>query len=259
MTEKSRTDPFFVGYLNKIPKGLGVFFALAIMGFVGGMGGMAFFASASIEDPGNGTPRWDLGRQELFGRLEYTPYPVLRVAGEGGAPPRAYMLSGLSKVGVIERGRKFEDAMVRAEGILLERGDITMLQVVDSHRGLQGTDEYGVPDYHPAPIEKLGKWRLTGEICDGKCYAGAMRPGRGLAHKACANLCLYDGSPPVFVSEGPVDGSTFFMLADKRGKLLGLDEISKISALYLTAEGEVEKVDDLMIFRIDLDSVKVLR
>lgn len=259
MATNTDKSPFFIGYMNAIPKGLGLFLMLAIVGFLGGMGATAFFASANISDPGNGNPRWDLGRQELIGRLEYTPYPVLRVPAQDGDPARAFMLAGVSKVGVLKRAREFEDSMVRVEGIMVERGDMSMLQVVGARRGLQNADEYNEyspADYHPPAAKKLGKWRLTGEICDGKCYAGAMRPGRGLAHKACANLCLFDGVPPVFVSESPVDGSSFFMLADKNGKLLG-KEISPLIALYITAEGDVERIDDLLIFRIDLDSVVV--
>lgn len=34
--------------------------------------------------------------------------------------------------------------------------------------------EAEIADFEPAAPVDLGKWRLTGEICDGKCYAGAM-------------------------------------------------------------------------------------
>lgn len=252
----TKPEPFFLGYNNKVPKGLGLFLILAIAGFIAGMAATAYFSAASIADAGDGQARWDLGRQELFGRLEYTPYPVLRVPGRDGAPPRAYMLSGLTKVGVIARGRPLEDLMVRADGIMLNRGDLSMLQVMPDHMGLLNAEDFNIADYYPPPGVKLGKWRLTGEICDGKCYGGAMKPGRGLAHKACANLCLFDGAPPVFVSEGPVEGRNFFLLADKSGQLLD-QSITPFVGLLLTAEGEIERVDDLMVFRIDLDTVKV--
>lgn len=256
-----RDEPFFVGYLNKVPKGLGGFLALVMLSFIVGMGAAAFSLSSSIQDPGDGTFRFNLGRQERIGRLEYLPYPVLRVPASEDGPARAFLLSGFGKRGVIERGRDFEDLMVRTEGILIERGDIAMMQLVGARRGLAPADDMddaGVPDYYPPEPIKLGTWRLTGEICDGKCYVGAMRPGRGLAHKACANLCLHDGIPPVFVSTGPVDGETFFLLADKDGNILG-DEISPITALMLEAEGEVERVDDLLIFKMDMESVRVRR
>ncbi|MBA4782071.1 MAG: hypothetical protein H2045_02490 [Rhizobiales bacterium] len=253
-----KPEPFFLGYSKRVPRGLGLFFLLVITGFVAGMAATALFGASSIPDSGNGQARWDLGRQELFGRLEYTPYPVLRVPARNGAPARAYMLSGLGKVGVIARGRPLQDLMVRADGIMLNRGDLSMLQVMPDHMGLLNAEDFNVADYYPPARVKLGKWRLTGEICDGKCYGGAMRPGRGLAHKACANLCLFDGAPPVFVSEGPVGGRNFFMLADQRGRLLD-QTITPFVGLLVTAEGEIEQVDDLMIFRMDLDTVKVGR
>lgn len=34
---------------------------------------------------------------------------------------------------------------------------------------------------------------------DSKCYLGAMKPGDGKAHKACAILCVSGGIPPVLI------------------------------------------------------------
>ncbi|MEP1442003.1 MAG: hypothetical protein ABJK39_03235 [Hyphomicrobiales bacterium] len=254
MTEK--TEPFFVGYMSCLPKGLGWFVSLAMFGFVAGMIATSIFASAKIPDAGDGEILWSQGRQEFIGRLEYAPYPVLRVPAEGDQPARSIMLTGVSKVGVIERGQQLDGTMVRAEGFMVQRGDLSMLQVVGSQRGLGDAEDYSPPDYHPEAVTKHGRWKLTGEICDGKCYAGAMRPGRGLAHKACAALCLTDGVPPVFVSEGPIKGRSFFLMADKNGKLLG-PEITQLLSLYISIEGEVLQMDDLMIFKADLDTAVV--
>lgn len=254
MTEKS--DPFYVGYMGRLPKGLGWFVVLAMAGFVVGMIATSIFAAASIQNPGDGQVLWGEGRQEMIGRLEYAPYPVLRVPAEGDTPARSIMLTGVTKVGVVKRGREFDGVMVRAEGFVVKRGDLSLLQVVGSKRGLDAADEYSPPDYHPPAAVKHGRWKLTGEICDGKCYAGAMRPGRGLAHKACASLCLTDGVPPVFVSEGPVKGRNFFLMADKDGNLLG-PEITKLLSLYITLEGEVVQMDDLMIFKADLSTAVI--
>jgi len=251
-----KNEPFFVGYMNQLPKGLGWFVVLSMFGFVAGMIATSIFASANIPDPGDGQVQWGAGRQEMIGRLEYAPYPVLRVPADGDTPARAVMLNGVSKVGVIERGRDLDGLMVRAEGFVVERGDLSMLQVVGSARGLGDADDYSPPAYHPPGAIKHGRWKLTGEICDGKCYAGAMRPGRGLAHKACAALCLTDGVPPVFVSEGPVKGRNFFLLADKDGQILG-SELTELLALYITIEGNIVQIDDLMVFEADFDTAVV--
>jgi hypothetical protein len=110
--------------------------------------------------------------------------------------------------------------------------------------------------YVPEADEPLGRWRLVGEICDGKCYAGVMRPGNGIAHLACADLCLLGGVPPVFVSTGDIDGENFFWLADADGGPLP-DEFYPYVALRIGVEGEVERRDDIMIFKIDLSTVEV--
>ena len=253
---KQGGDPFFIGWSNSIPKGLGGFLLLVIFGFMAGMGAAAFGLSASQTDPGNGDPGWSQGRQELIGRLEYNPYPILRVPASEGLPARAYLLAGMGKRGVFERSEDLDGLMVRAEGFVSNRAGIYMMQVVNAARGLQPADEYGPADYFPSNPEKLGKWQITGEICDGKCYAGLMRPGTGLAHKACANLCLSDKVPAVFVSASPVDGNEALVLADQNGNFFG-DEISPITALYLTAEGHVERVDDILIFKMDPSTVEV--
>jgi hypothetical protein len=102
----------------------------------------------------------------------------------------------------------------------------------------------------PQPIP-LGRWRITGEICDGKCYAGSMRPGAGIAHRACANFCLIGGVPPVFVSTAPVEGTSFMLLADAAGGPLP-DKLYNLVALRVQLEGDLERRGDLLVFKVDL-------
>jgi len=84
-----------------------------------------------------------------------------------------------------------------------------------------------------------------------------MRPGRGLSHKACANLCIDGGAPPVFVSTAPVDGASFFLLADPDGNPLP-DSHYDLVALMIEVEGDVERRDNLLVFKIDVSTAKVL-
>jgi len=256
MAKSVNPRPFFVGYGNKLPKGIAQLilpvFALFIAGFVA----LSLLLSSSASDPGDGRFRGDLGRQNLVGVLEFHPYPVLRLPPTANQPAKTLMMSGRGKRGAFKNASGLDGEAVFAWGIYMKRGDITMLQVA----GRQGIEMAGqeIPeDFVPSRPVSLGKWRLAGEICDGKCYAGAMRPGTGLAHKACASLCLADGIPAVFVSSGPVEGSSYFLLADQDGKPLG-EEMNDLLALYVEAEGEVERLDDLNIFKMDLSTVKVL-
>ncbi|MBO6757590.1 MAG: hypothetical protein JJ902_14755 [Roseibium sp.] len=249
---QSRETPFFVGYLNKVPASLVAFLGVFSVCFVAGMGLAAFMLSSTNEDPGDGAFRWGMPFEET-GVLELKPYPVFRVDGADGAPPRTYMLSGQGKRGAFGPAYEHEGMPVVLKGVPVKRGDLTMIQV----GGVSATEEGGGA-FETADPESLGRWRLTGEICDGKCYAGAMRPGRGLAHKACADLCLAGGIPPVFVSTGAVEGRTFFMMTDQNGEVLG-DEIDPLLALFIEIEGDVERLDDLLIFKADFETARVIR
>lgn len=253
MTFRQTWDaPFYVGYLNQVPKPLVVFLAVFAICFAGGMGLAALALSSTQNDPGSGGFQWG-NRFENIGMLELRPYPVFRMAASEASPARTYMLSGQGKRGVFAQAEANRGTAVSLRGVPINRGDLTMIQV-----GQVQTGEDGTGGFTPSEPVPLGRWRLAGEICDGKCYAGAMRPGRGLAHKACADLCLTGGVPPVFVATGDVEGRHFFLMADANGNLLG-DEIRPLLALYVELEGEVERLDDLMVFKADLSTARVLR
>lgn len=254
--KQTRAAPFYVGYLNAVPRQLAVFLLVFAVCFAGGMGLAALFLSASAGDPGNGGFQWG-NRFDQAGLLELQPYPVFRVPGEGSTPPRTYMLAGQGKRGVFGQAETHGSNPVMLRGIPVNRSDLAMLQV-GKVTALDEAAPNRLDGFTPAPPVPLGRWKLTGEICDGKCYAGAMRPGRGLAHKACADLCLTGGVPPVFVSTGPVAGRNFFLMADQDGKLLG-EEIKPLLALYIELEGDVERLDDLLVFKADLTTARALK
>ncbi|MEL7429387.1 MAG: hypothetical protein AAFN43_05240 [Pseudomonadota bacterium] len=252
----ARQRPFFVGYGNKIPKDIASLlfpvFALFIAAFIA----LSLLLSGTQEDAGDGGFRWDLGAQNLTGIVEFHPYPVLRLPPDEDNPARTLMLAGNGKRGALDDPQVFANQAMSARGLLLQRGEITMMQV-NERQSMKVAPDALPASFTPAPPRDLGRWRLSGEICDGKCYVGAMRPGRGLAHKACANLCISGGTPAVFVSSSAVAGNQFFLLADHEGNPLG-EEMFDLVALYIEAEGRVEQLDDLAIFKMDLSTVRVL-
>ncbi len=252
--KQTKAAPFFVGYLNKVPKPLVAFLGVFAICFIAGFGLAAWALSVVHNYPGTdgGGFQWN-NRFEQTGILQLKPYPVLRVPADGEAPARTFMLAGQGKRGVFDQAKANGNDPVMLRGVPISRGDLTMIQV---GQVAPATDD--APGFTPSEPVSLGRWKLTGEICDGKCYAGAMRPGRGLAHKACADLCLTGGIPPVFVSSGPVEGRTFFLMAGKDGQLLG-EAIDPLLALYIEVEGEVEQLDDLMVFKADLLTARVLK
>lgn len=244
--------PFFIGWGKKIAPPLLRFLAVVTAGFLLASAGFALATRLSFTDPGDGHRAGATGREGVVGRLEYKPYPVLRLPAKDGEPAQTLMLSGQGKRGAPGTDALEDGAMVNVRGGIVERGDIRMIEA----GRIEAAD---APSFDAAEPVPLGRWRLTGEICDGKCWTGVMRPGRGLAHKACANLCVFGGAPAVFVATDEVAGSEFFLLADAAGEPLDQETLSRFMALMIEAEGAVERLDNLNVFRMDVETVRVLR
>ncbi len=252
--------PFFVGYLP-IPAGLKGYLIGLSLAFIAGFALTGVLIGATQDDPGEGRVRGDYGRQTVSGVVELTPYPLVHVTQGNDVIPegRTLMMTAGGKAGVMDRAMPLEGQLVTVSGVLLERGALDMLQIRGGRQGLAAAEgeAQGAPAKPPAP-QSLGRWRLTGEICDGKCLAGAMRPGRGLAHKACANLCLIGGVPPVFVSTQPVEGEEFLMITGPDGTYLP-QEAYDFVAQFVTLEGEITRHGDLLVLALDPASIEPVR
>lgn len=245
---------FFVGYFKKVPPALVRFALVTGVGFVGVMLGVALALALSTADPGSGRYEGLPVPGEVAGVIEELPYPILRRPPDDKGLPRTVLLGGQGKSGVATEAAGLSGKTVLVGGVFVRRGDIDMLLVSGS--GLKGAPA-ALAGFTPSPAQALGRWRLTGEICDGKCYAGAMKPGAGLAHKACANLCIVGGLPPVLVMALPVEGRTVALLADADGGPMP-DALFNLTAVPVELEGTLERRDDLLIFRVDRGSARRL-
>ena len=92
---------------------------------------------------------------------------------------------------------------------------------------------------------------MAGEICDGKCETGAMRPGNGIAHRACAILCLAGGVPPVFVTAAPGGGRELPAAGRRRMAAPCPPRCAALTALRVVLDGTLERRGDLLVFRAD--------
>ena len=243
--------PFFVGYLPAPPE-LRLFLIVSIVSFVVIFGATGLLIGATQDDPGPGAGQ---GRQTVTGVVEMIGYPVIHVTEGNDRIPtgRTLMLSSGGKNGAVGRAAPLEGQVVQVSGLLLERGQLDMVQLRGGNNGLQAAEGAGAV---PTP-EPLGRWKLAGEICDGKCYAGIMRPGRGLAHRACANLCVDGEIPPVLDSTQPEEGAEFLMITGPDGGLLpqeGFDAMAE----YISVEGEITRHGDLLVLAMDPATIEVL-
>jgi hypothetical protein len=247
--------PFFVGYFP-IPKKLRPFLMVVSLSVIAVLGLTGFIMGAAQDDPGPGAFRFDYGRQTVTGVVELTPYPLLHVT-TGNDRIKAgdtLMMSMGGKAGVDARAQPLAGQLAQVSGVVLERGDLNMLQLRGGRAGLQAANGTA-PE---TPTIAQGRWKLTREICDGKCVAGAMRPGRGLAHKACANLCLLGGVPPVFVTSQPVLGSEFLLITGPDGTALPAAAYDYV-AQFISVEGEVSKHGSILVFAMDPDTLELVQ
>ena len=250
----AKGKPFFVGYLG-IPKGLKRFLVqtslIVFAAFIAG----GVLAGISQDDPGQAGFRFDYGRQTVSGIVEAKPYPLLHVT-EGNERIETgvtIMLTGQGKSGAMANIAALEGTVVDATGIVLERGELQMLQLLGGKRGVSPSE---IKQTVPEAIS-LGKWRLQGELCDGKCLAGAMQPGRGLAHKACANLCLIGDIPPVFVSTQPIEGEEYLLVASADGGPLPKSAYDYVGQ-FVEVQSELERRGDLLVMKIDMATMRVV-
>jgi hypothetical protein len=209
------SDDFFVGYLPMPPaqgqflrRGISVIAVVAIA--------LALLIAARQRDPGNGT--WGLAHANAHdGVLEYTPYAVLRT--DHGS----LVIVNEGKIGAPEGLREFFGKRIRLHGSLIERPGRGILEV--------SAASPEVIDVAPTPAPSVRDREgvtLRGEIIDPKCFLGAMKPGDGKAHKACATLCLKGGVPPMFIERLPDEQVRYHLLVGAGGVALTGDALAAI-------------------------------
>jgi hypothetical protein len=251
----SGRDAFFVGWAAALDAGLRRFLLPVAAGLLLGLPLLGLLLGAAATDPADARFGSVPGRialadlpseQALRGVLLDGPYPLLHLPADSAHPKgRTLLLSGDGKRGPALDMAALAGRYVAVEGFVLRRGSIEMLLLDGPPRVIAEAPAAMLPSAEP-----LGRWRITGEICDGKCAAGAMRPGIGIGHRACATLCLDGALPAIFVATHPVAGHAFLLLADREGRA-GLPAFRDLVAQRVTLEGAVERRGDLLVFRAE--------
>lgn len=253
------SNTFFIGY-QPMPRFLSLFLGIVASIMVGGVIGIGMILALMQDDPGKGSFAFHQGYQTLKGILVVDPYPVLHTLPDHDNPEsQAIILSGPGKNGVITQARPYDGQLVTVGGVFILRDDILMLQV-NHRRGPLSLVELNADQstYHlPSPLRYPDRVRLYGEIVDGKCYAGAMRPGVKKTHMSCANLCLIGGIPPLFITLTPSGTYDYFLLANQEGQALS-EQIHDYVSLLVSVEGTIEQYGDLRVFRIDPETLAIL-
>ncbi len=240
----SAARDFFVGWSGHLPAEHRRFVRVVVLIALWLFAALGLILSGGADNVGDGAADWG-AEATRAGTLTLKPYPLLHQP-DG----HTLMMAGFGKSGV-EIDPAMEGKSISISGFLVKRGSLDMLQSSGEIGAAPAMGRTAAPALAPAPASvPLGRWRLTGEICDGKCYAGVMRPGSGLAHKACASFCVLGGVPPVFVTTAPIAGESFLLIAGPGDSPMP-DSLRDRIGRRIALEGAVERVGDLLILHAD--------
>ena len=230
-------EKIYVAYLP-LPRALRVWITAAAIGMVMLMLLFATTLATWQNDPGDGV--WNTDEiMSLQGVIPREGYPLLFAMdpqNPGKTIPVIPVLEG--KHGAAQLLAPWRGKAVRMSGYPLQRGSLRMLELQDDSNPITEIKEIDDAMKNlissvlnsPLPATKsTGKQIvLQGEIIDPKCWSGAMKPGEGKTHKACASLCIRGGIPPVFLQHSPGNSSKIFLIARPDGEMLSDDDLEKI-------------------------------
>jgi hypothetical protein len=257
VSDKTSQDEFFVGWLQtpqsyvRFLKPIAI--ALLLLGVVAAAT-LAFFQ----RDPGTG--QWNDDQMVTLRGVAFTkPYAMLRVPGEKpGEPPRTYLLVEDGKFGALPRVAKFvqnkpEGLAVEVKGTVLHREDRWMLALEEGDAGVRVLSEAEAGDLPnlgwSAPKVLAESITLRGEIIDPKCYLGAMKPGGGKTHKACAMRCIAGGIPPMLVTRDAEKREKMYLLVTS-GWGVANDAVFPFVGDRVELHGRLEQQDDLRLLKV---------
>lgn len=245
-----RTDGFYVGYA-RFPKGIAalslfVAFVLLALGLAGG-----FAWTKTARAPGSGA--WGTEVVEIAGLIEAHPYPVMRAASLDGEPIGTVFLVSTGKLGAQDRLAGTEGQPAVARGLLVERGPLKLLELVDGQQAVEARAGDYIKLVPPTAIEGEVPRSFTGEVVDPKCYLGVMRPGWGRSHKGCADLCMIGGIPPFLVVRGADGAEHAFLLTGSAGEALPRDLLAAEAGRPIRLDGTFMTWGDLTIVGLEGD------
>ncbi|MCC7388333.1 MAG: hypothetical protein IT431_06155 [Phycisphaerales bacterium] len=199
MTGPRRAEPIYVGYLPTPERHQRLLRVIVPAMLVLAVVSAGLIAGAQ-RSPGPAS--WSAEAERFEGTLVLVPYPVLLPDRESDPPMYLVAAGKFGAAGLGPLGGR----RVEVRGTVLRRDNALMLELPSGAgpREVPGPTR-ALQDAVAIPVT------LRGEIVDSKCCLGAMKPGEGKTHRACATLCVRGGIPPVLVSTAD-DGRTLYTL-----------------------------------------------
>jgi hypothetical protein len=248
-----KRDSFFVGWSKDIPNVDRRFMLGAGAALIAGGAGLAAALGRLQNAPGDGV--WEQGEVRAWtGLLLATPYPMLRTLDLGGAPRTAFLAT--SGKTAVQLPAELIGQNVTIAASLIERGEHAMLAAADGSDWIAPLAQAPATPLAFGPEQDLGPAALVGEILDAKCWFGAMRPGYGKSHKACATLCARGGLPLAFCTDA-CGGNEAPLFLDESGRPY-TRAILPYVADPIFVSGRRVQVGDITQFRASITSIRRL-
>jgi len=209
-----QVDEFYVGYLP-LPAGHRRLLRFLLPALLWACVAVAALALKGSRPAGDG--EWDTtALQSWSGVLRFAPYPVLHREVDGQL--EEWLLVEMGKVAANRRAEAFAGQAVTIQGYSLQRGGRQMIELTDGDSAITANLVATNAIAQPEAISR-GSVELVGEILDSKCYLGAMLPGEGLTHQACARLCIDGGIPPMFIVRSASNEVSYYLLEGPTGEV----------------------------------------
>lgn len=249
---RARQPGFYVGYHPTAPADVGRAVRRSVTALLAGVAAIAVGVAASQDraDPGV----FEYGTlQTLHGQLREFPYPSLLVPVDDSGGRRAayvrYLLVAEGKHGAQTLTAGLDGQWADLRGTRIARGAREMLEVAAA--GVTVTPpapnvRLGIP--MPAPVSR-GTVTLRGEIVDGKCWLGVMKPATGGVHRGCATRCVSGGIPPLLMTTDASGVVRHYLLADGEGRAAGR-QFAEFVGRRVELTGALIEDADLPILRV---------
>ncbi|MDA1259147.1 MAG: hypothetical protein O3A20_00850 [Planctomycetota bacterium] len=195
---------------------------------------------------------WSTGALlELKGMLRTAPYPLIEVRTEAGRMTTV-LLTGIGKRGAFVP-EIYSDTYCSVRGYPLERDGRRILELMEGSGAITRAGDQSAAWLTPEPLP-IGRAEFEGEILDSKCWHGAMKPGEGRAHKACATLCVRGGiAPALIVHSGSRAGEVVILVGAGGGR--AADAVLPYLGEPVTVRGEFFRQAGMLWLRLDADGI----
>lgn len=230
-------EEFYIGYLPKAPPHIARFIRNAVIS----LGAIALGTAAilAVTLPFFGTGEFDFGNPgEYTGTVRCEMGP--RLAATDGTD---YLLVGYGKNRVAPEICGASGNEVTLRGALIQREGKQLLEITTPPQ-LRGSGSA-----LPAAIP-VGRFTLTGEIVDSKCYFGVMNPAEGRLHRACAVLCLKGGVPAVFVARDRTGTTVHLLITGPDGQPMNNQLLCWVGE-GIEATGDVVRQGKWLVWHLD--------